>query len=63
MVRKSHPSDWSAPLKGIKLGHDWIVRELKYRRKRRPKGWQKPGRNDLNCSTYYTPAETDMLTF
>ncbi|MFC2004852.1 helix-turn-helix domain-containing protein [Chloroflexota bacterium] len=27
-------------IKGIKLGHDWVVRQSKYRRKRRPKGWQ-----------------------
>ena len=30
-------------IKGEKLGRDWVVRELKYRRKRRPKGWQKSG--------------------
>ena len=24
-------------IKGIKLGHDWVVRELKYKRKRKPK--------------------------
>ena len=27
-------------IKGIKLGHDWVVRELKYKRKRKPKGGQ-----------------------
>jgi len=27
-------------IKGIKLGHDWVVRQSKYRRKRRPKGGQ-----------------------
>ncbi|MFC2019707.1 helix-turn-helix domain-containing protein [Chloroflexota bacterium] len=25
-------------IKGIKLGHDWVVRELKYKRKRKLKG-------------------------
>jgi excisionase family DNA binding protein len=25
-------------IKGIKLGRDWVVRDLKYKRKRRPKG-------------------------
>jgi excisionase family DNA binding protein len=25
-------------IKGIKLGHDWVVRDLKYKRKRKPKG-------------------------
>lgn len=29
----------SGKIKGIKLGHDWVVQVLKYRRKRRPKGW------------------------
>ena len=24
-------------IKGIKLGHDWVVRDLKYKRKRKPK--------------------------
>ncbi|MFC2044917.1 helix-turn-helix domain-containing protein [Chloroflexota bacterium] len=24
-------------IKGIKLGHDWVVRDLKYMRKRKPK--------------------------
>ncbi len=27
-------------IKGIKLGHDWVVRQATYKRKRRPKGWQ-----------------------
>ncbi len=25
-------------IKGTKLGHDWVVQVLKYRRKRKPKG-------------------------
>jgi excisionase family DNA binding protein len=27
-------------IKGKKLGHDWVVRDLKYKRKRKPKGEQ-----------------------
>ncbi|MFC1916254.1 helix-turn-helix domain-containing protein [Chloroflexota bacterium] len=27
-------------IKGFKLGHDWVVRDLKYKRKRKPKGGQ-----------------------
>jgi excisionase family DNA binding protein len=27
-------------IKGKKLGHDWVVRESKYKRKRKPKGGQ-----------------------
>lgn len=25
---------------GQKLGHDWVVLSLRYKRKRKPKGWQ-----------------------
>lgn len=25
-------------INGIKLGHDWVVRDLRYKRKRKPKG-------------------------
>ena len=31
----------SEQIKGKKLGHDWIVLSLNYRRKRRPKGGKK----------------------
>jgi excisionase family DNA binding protein len=27
-------------IKGVKLGHDWVVTNLKYKRKRKPKGGQ-----------------------
>jgi excisionase family DNA binding protein len=27
-------------IKGVKLGHDWVVTNLRYRRKRKPKGGQ-----------------------
>lgn len=32
-------------IKGIKLGHDWVVTTLKYKRKRKPKG----GRSNEKC--------------
>jgi hypothetical protein len=28
----------SSEIKGQKLGHDWVVLDLNYKRKRRPKG-------------------------
>jgi len=31
----------SGQIKGKKLGHDWVVLSLNYRRKRRPKGGKK----------------------
>jgi len=36
-------------IKGIKLGHDWVVRELKYKRKRKPKKEGRAMRKLSNC--------------
>jgi len=30
----------SGQIEGKKLGHDWVVLSLEYKRKRKPKGWQ-----------------------
>ncbi len=35
----------SGQVKGKKLGHDWVVLSLDYKRKRKPKGGQISGQN------------------
>jgi excisionase family DNA binding protein len=30
----------SGQIEGKKLGHDWVVLSLEYKRKRKPKGWR-----------------------
>ncbi|MDP7410124.1 MAG: hypothetical protein QF892_05140, partial [Dehalococcoidales bacterium] len=40
LIRRNTPLLESGQVKGKKLGHDWVVLSLDYKRKRRPKGGQ-----------------------